>query len=228
MKCSMYLPLSLLFCLCSYIRTCFADNAPLQDICPTTTQIEKNIFINGFLCKNPNNVTASDFKTSRLNHSGDTDNFLRSSVDFVTAAEFPGLNTMGLSVARTDMAVDGMVQPHYHPRASEMFYVSRGVIIAGFIDTRGRLFQQHLKEGDVFVFPRGLLHFCLNAGFDLATAFSVLNSQNPGVMRLADAMFLTDSDVLQKLMKKMIGLSAMELGHMKNTTLMGLEENVSS
>ena len=43
--------------------------------------------------------------------------------------------------------------------------------------------------GDVFAVPRGLLHFCLNAGYGLATVQSVLNSQNPGVASISGAMF---------------------------------------
>ncbi|KAA8524464.1 hypothetical protein F0562_010887 [Nyssa sinensis] len=159
------------------------DPDNLQDACPTTTTFTpQTIHINGFPCKNPNNITAADFKTSRLNHPGDTDVFVRSSTTIVTAADFPGLNTLGLSVARTDIEVDGLVLPHSHPRASEMFFVSKGVVVAGFIDTKNQLFQKVLKEGDVFVFPRGLLHYCLNAGFENATVYSVLNSQNPGVV----------------------------------------------
>ncbi|KAF8408534.1 hypothetical protein HHK36_007690 [Tetracentron sinense] len=187
------------------------DSTSLQDTCPTATPFRQAVFINGFPCKNPANIIASDFKTSRLNHAGNTDNFRRSATSMVTAAEFPGLNTLGLSIARTDIAVDGLVFPHAHPRASEMFYVSRGVVIAGFIDTRNQLFQKTLREGDVVVFPRGLLHFSLNAGFDLATIFSVLNSQNPGTVSSVDAMFEpAGSDALLEslLRTRLLNLSA--------------------
>lgn len=80
----------------------------LQDICPTNAK-DQGIFINGFLCKNPANITASDFKSSLLNQGGDTDNLYHSSVNIITAAEFSGLNTLGLSASRTDLEEDGMV-----------------------------------------------------------------------------------------------------------------------
>ncbi|XP_058096189.1 germin-like protein 11-1 [Magnolia sinica] len=195
MKSSVSFIIFLLYSLSINIKTCLSDSGPLQDTCPTSPEVGKPIFINGFPCKNPATIIASDFKTSKLNHAGDIDNFLRSSMNVVTAADFPGLNTLGLSVARTDIAVDGMVPPHSHPRASEMFYVSRGIIIAGFIDSSNRLFQKILREGDVYMFPRGLLHFSVNGGYDLATAFSVLNSQNPGVVHIAGAMFMSDSNM---------------------------------
>ncbi|KAL3570053.1 hypothetical protein D5086_027302 [Populus alba] len=111
------------------------------------------------------------------------------------------LNTLGLSIARTDLEIDGLMMPHSHPRASEMFFVSTGVVIAGFIDTQNKLFQKTLQPGEVFVFPQGLLHFCVNNGFNSAVVFSVLNSQNPGMVNIADAMLESDDDTLNKLLK---------------------------
>lgn len=173
-----------IFLLCSLSAN--SDN--LQDTCPTDTS-SNTMFINGFPCKNPSNITTSDFKNLLLSQQGSTDTFLRSSVTIVTAAEFPGLNTLGLSTARTDLEIDGVVTPHTHPRASEMIFVAKGVVIAGFIDTKSDLFQSVLREGDVFVFPKGLLHYCLNGGFEDAIVYSVFNAQNPGVVDLANAMF---------------------------------------
>nr|DAD30352.1 TPA_asm: hypothetical protein HUJ06_009203 [Nelumbo nucifera] len=190
-----------LVCLCTSILTCLADSSsPLQDVCPSASlRQQQTIFMNGLPCKNPITIMASDFKNSNLNHPGDTDNFLRSSMNIITAADFPGLNTLGLSIARTDLDVDGMVLPHYHPRASEMLFVMEGVVVAGFIDTGNQLFQKMLSKGDVFVIPRGLLHFSLNAGYEIAAIVSVLNSQNPGVVSITEAMFgFSDLDGLQK------------------------------
>jgi quercetin dioxygenase-like cupin family protein len=211
----------ILFVICACIRISLGDYDNLRDTCPTSTLGKQTVFINGFTCKNPANVSASDFKTSNLNHVGDTDNFYRSSVTIVTAADFPGLNTLGLLIARTDIDVDGLVTVHSHPRASEMLYVSNGVITAGFIDTRNKLFLKDLGEGDVFVFPRGLLHFCFNIGYELATVFSVFNSQNPGVVRVADAMFEPHSDSVDKLVRRLIFHSGSKVNRMKNVTLAG-------
>ncbi|XP_008797080.2 germin-like protein 11-1 [Phoenix dactylifera] len=195
-----------------------ADSSPLRDTCPMDPQGERTLFMNGFLCKDPETIMPSDFKTSMLEKAGDTDNFVRSSMNVVTAAEFPGLNTLGLSVARTDLAMDGMVLPHSHPRASEMLYVLHGTVIAGFIDTENRPFQKILEEGDVFVIPRGLLHFCVNAGYGPVAIHSVLNSQNPGVASIAGAMFSSESHVSERLVARMLGLGAMELGRNRTDT----------
>ncbi|KAG9447349.1 hypothetical protein H6P81_013477 [Aristolochia fimbriata] len=211
------LSIVLLFGLCFYRRTCFADSDAVQDVCPTANPAEKNIFINGFFCKNPAAVSAADFKSSSLSHVGNTDNFLQSSVNLLTAADFAGLNTLGLSIARTDLAVGGMVPLHSHPRASEMLFVRSGIVIAGFVDTNGRLFQNNLRAGDVLIFPRGLLHYQLNGGFELATAFSVLNSQNPGGVKVADTMFSTDSEMIEKVMR-LVSLSESGVTEIRNGT----------
>lgn len=215
------LPLSTLLTACFVI--CYnlcqaADTDNLHDTCPTDTA-QETMFINGFPCKNPGSVSASDFKSSLLNDKGETDEISRSSTTLVTAAEYPGLNTLSLSVARTDLEVDGLVMPHAHPRASEMLFVSTGVVIAGFIDTNNVLFRKVLREGEVFVFPRGLLHYCLNNGFDDATVFSVLNSQNPGVVSIPGAIFASDdSESMKKLKHRLISLSRLDSERLENVT----------
>ncbi|KAK4845393.1 hypothetical protein QYF36_004448 [Acer negundo] len=148
------------------------------------------------------------FQDLQTENAGNTDNFLLSSVTLVTAFDFPGLNTLGLSVARTDIDKDGMVMPHSHPRASEILFVFEGVVIAGFIDTNSKVFLKLLKAGDVFVFPKGLLHFFFNSGFDSATVFSVLSSQNPGVVSISGDMFEPDFNIINKLVRKFISVSA--------------------
>ncbi|KAL6955341.1 hypothetical protein U1Q18_041936 [Sarracenia purpurea var. burkii] len=199
-----------------------ADVDALQDTCPASTPPKKSqtLFMNGFPCKNPATIAASDFKSSALNRAGDTDNFVRSSTAILTAADFPGLNTLGLAAARTDIDVDGLVMPHSHPRAAEMFFVSKGVVSVGFIDTGSQLFQTSLKEGGVFVFPRGLLHYCLNSGFEPAVAFSVLNSQNPGVVSISDAMFGSE-EMINALRRRLISVSGLETERVDNVTIFG-------
>ncbi|TYJ06089.1 hypothetical protein E1A91_A12G209300v1 [Gossypium mustelinum] len=175
--------------LCSTsISICLADNDNLQDACPTNTTVTRMVFINGFPCKNPSSISSADFMTSNLKHAGDTDNFLHSSVNIVTAADFPGLNTLGLSIARTDLDLDGMVMPHSHPRATELLFVRKGIVLAGFIDTNNTLFESLINEGDP------------------AIAFSVMNSQNPGVVSIGGAVFETDKLLIDKIIRRLISV----------------------
>ncbi|KAI3463512.1 hypothetical protein Pfo_020175 [Paulownia fortunei] len=203
------------------ILCCAGDVDNVYDVCPTDTAHQK-IFFNGLPCKDSSNIAASDFKSSLLNEAGDTDNFYSSSMTIATAAEFPGLNTLGLSAARTDIEADGLVMPHAHPRASEMIFVRTGVVVAGFVDSNNLVFQKRLEEGEVFLFPRGLLHFCFNAGFEHATIFSVLNSQNPGLASISGAMFMSNgSDAKEMLMEKLKSLSTRDLNGISSVELFG-------
>ncbi|KAL3655117.1 hypothetical protein CASFOL_000903 [Castilleja foliolosa] len=190
-----------LICYCSLTKLCLAgDGDNLFDMCPTGTT-HRTVFINGLPCKSPSDITASDFKSSLLSDRGDTDNLHGSSTTLATAADFPGLNTLGLSTARTDLDVDGAVLPHTHPRASEMIFIRAGSVVVGFVDSSNRMFQKRLREGDVFLFPRGLLHFVYNAGFEDAEIYSVLNSQNPGMASIAGGLFAGNgSNVVEEMM----------------------------
>lgn len=49
----------------------------------------------------------------------------------------------------------------------------------------------------------------MNYGFGLATTFSVLNSQNPGVVGITHAMFAPDSEVAEGLMARMLSFRDM-------------------
>ncbi|CAF2129611.1 hypothetical protein BRARA_C04288 [Brassica rapa] len=178
------LKLFFLILFCAIFLTVSSDSDNMQDTCPTAQGEESIFFINGYPCKNPTEINAQDFKSTKLTIAGDTDNYLQSNVTMLTASEFPGLNTLGLSVSRTDLERDGSVPLHSHPRSSELLFVVSGVVFAGFVDTNDKIFQTVLRKGDVFVFPRGLLHFCLSGGFERATALSFYNSQSPGVVNI--------------------------------------------
>ncbi|KAK7313980.1 hypothetical protein VNO77_39187 [Canavalia gladiata] len=199
----------LFFVALNNIQVCLGDCDNLQDSCPAVPPNKQTIFINGLQCKNPANVTAQDFRTTELSRAGSRDLF-GASIKIVTASEFIGLNTLGLSIGRTDIDGDGLVNFHYHPRATEMIFVTKGVLLAGFVDTKNQFFQNYLKVGDVFVFPKALFHFSLNVGFEEATFFSVFNSQNPGLVSLSPTTFDTTLESLDKLKRKLITLSASE------------------
>jgi oxalate decarboxylase/phosphoglucose isomerase-like protein (cupin superfamily) len=198
------------FNLLTKIQVSLADCDNLRDTCPSIPPNKQTIFINGLPCKNPANVTAQDFKTAELNNASSTDIF-GASVKLVTAAEFPGLNTLGLSIGRIDIDNDGLVNFHYHPRATEMIFVKKGVLLVGFIDTQNQVFQNVLKVGDVCVFPKGLFHYILNQGFEEAIVYSVYNSQNPGQVSIIPTTSDTTLESVEKLKKKIISLSASQV-----------------
>jgi len=162
------------------------------------------VFVNGKFCKDLKDSKAEDFFFSGLQNSGNTDNLVGSNVTTVNVEKIPGLNTLGISLARIDFAPYGENPPHTHPRGTEILVVIEGTLLVGFVTSNpeNRLFTKVLKKGDVFVFPIGLIHFQFNVGHTNAIAISGLCSQNAGVITIADAVFGSDPpinpDVLSK------------------------------
>ncbi|KAL7003054.1 hypothetical protein U1Q18_004212 [Sarracenia purpurea var. burkii] len=179
-----------------------SDPNPLQDFCVAAN--DSTVFVNGKLCNDPELATADDFFFSGLLTPRNTSNPLGSNVTAVNVVQIPGLNTLGISLARIDYAPYGLNPPHTHPRATEILVVLEGSLYVGFVTSNpdNRLLTKVLYPGDVFVFPVGLIHFQFNVGKTNAVAIAALSSQNPGVITIANAVFGSNpkisTDVLTK------------------------------
>ncbi|EHA8590042.1 putative germin-like protein 2-1 [Cocos nucifera] len=149
------------------------------------------LFVNGLACKNPKDVKADDFFFSSLDTPGNTADKVGSNVTLVNVEKIAGLNTLGISLARIDFGPYGLNPPHIHPWATEILIVLEGSLYVGFVtsNSNNRLFAKVINEGDVFVFPQGLIHFQFNYGTKNAVAIAALGSQNPGVITVANAVF---------------------------------------
>jgi quercetin dioxygenase-like cupin family protein len=156
--------------------------------------------LNGFPCKA--NITADDFFFAGLKNAGNTNNVAGSVVTAANVMSFPGVNTLGVSMARIDYAPGGQNPPHTHPRATEIIFVIEGTLEVGFITTANKLFTKTIVVGEVFVFPRGLVHFQQNRGYGPASVISAFNSQLQGTQAIATTLFAAappvPTDVLAK------------------------------
>lgn len=154
----------------------------------------------GYACKKPEKVTVDDFVFTGLGVSGSINNLIKAAVKPAFAAQFPGLNGLGLSLARLDLLVDGVVPMHTHPGGSEILFVTQGVITAGFVSSANGVYVKALNKGDTMVFPQGLLHFQINSGKNPATAIVSFSSANPGLQITDFALFGNDlpSDILEE------------------------------
>ncbi|GAV69743.1 Cupin_1 domain-containing protein [Cephalotus follicularis] len=169
-----------------------SDPSSLQDFCVGLNDTKDGVFVNGEFCKDPKLAKADDFFFTGLNKVGNTSNAEGSAVNLVNFQNLPGLNTLGISIARIDFAPNGGLNPpHTHPRASEILVVLEGTLFVGFVTSNpdNRLITKVLNVGDIFVFPVGLIHFQLNIGKTPAVSISGLSSQNPGVITIANAVF---------------------------------------
>ncbi|GAB4832815.1 hypothetical protein Ancab_006832 [Ancistrocladus abbreviatus] len=185
--------MGMLFAIASYVAYA-TDPTQLQDFCVGVNDPKNALFVNGLFCKNPMDAQPNDFLFKGLNIPRNTNNKLGSNVTLVSAANLPGLNTLGISMARIDFAPYGLNPPHTHPRGTEILTVIEGTLYVGFVTSNlpnggNRLFTKVLNQGDVFVFPQGLIHFQFNVGKTPAVAIVGLSSQNPGVITIANAVF---------------------------------------
>lgn len=184
------------------------DPDPLQDYCIADNKSPKSFFTNGVPCINPDNAEPSHFATSVLSKPGNTSNIFGFNVTLTNAVNLPGLNTLGLTLARVDIAIDGMVVPHSHPRASEVTICLEGQLNVGFVDTSKRLYTRTLRPGDSFVFPKGLVHYLYNGSPTArAVALSGLNSQNPGAQLTSTATFTSTPEIPDEVLKKAFQIS---------------------
>ncbi|PIN01271.1 hypothetical protein CDL12_26221 [Handroanthus impetiginosus] len=168
-------------------------------------------------CKNPRLVTPDDFIFSGI--KSPTRNF--SDMGFssipVNPTTFPGLNTLGMSFVRADLRSGGINPPHFHPRATETVYVLQGKVYSGFVDSTNRVFAKVIEQGDVMVFPRGLVNFQMNVGKSNATIFCCCNSQNPRMQKIPNVVI--GSGINDELLEKAFGLSTGEISKMKRRFL---------
>nr|KJB82321.1 hypothetical protein B456_013G190200 [Gossypium raimondii] len=173
------------------------DPSPLQDFCVAIKDINNGVFVNGKFWKDPKLAVAEDFFFSGLNRPGNTSNPVGSNVSMINVDQIPGLNTLGISLIRIDYAPYGVNPP-------PILLVVEGTLYVSFVTANpdNRLFTKILNPGDVFVFPFGLIHFQFNIGKTAAVTFAGLNSQNAGVITIANAVFGSNSpinpDVLAK------------------------------
>ncbi|CAK9175431.1 unnamed protein product [Ilex paraguariensis] len=170
-----------------------SDPSPLQDFCVADSK-----------SPDPKMVKSNDFSFDGLHLPGNTSNVVGSRVTPVFAAQVPGLNSLGISMARIDFAPWGINPPHIHPRASEILTVLEGSLQVGFVTSNpeNRLITKVLQKGDIFVFPVGLVHFQRNIGYSNAIAIAALSSQNPGVITIANAVFGSNPDIPNDLLAK--------------------------
>ncbi|XP_076887024.1 auxin-binding protein ABP19a-like [Bidens hawaiensis] len=178
----------ILFILCSLFT--FSAHAAVQDFCVADLKGLQNP--SGYFCKPVATVTVDDFVSTGLRYAGNTSNIIKAAVTPAFAEQLPGVNGLGISIARLDIQPGGVVPMHTHPGGSELLLVTQGFIQAGFISSGNKVYVKTLKKGDLMVFPQGLLHFQVNAGGVTAVAFASFSSAEPGLQILDFALFAND------------------------------------
>lgn len=172
--------------------------------------------VNGFVCKDSANVTADEFFFGGLASPGVINNSVGSIVTLANVDKIPGLNTLGVSLARIDYAPGGLNPPHIHPRATEIVFVLEGQLDVGFITTANKLFSKTIKKGDIFVFPKALVHFQKNNGDTAASVIAAFNSQLPGTQSIAVTLFTATPAVPDNVLTKAFQIGTKEVEKIKS------------
>ncbi|KAJ0980546.1 hypothetical protein J5N97_008801 [Dioscorea zingiberensis] len=118
--------------------------------------------------------------------------------------EFAALKGQSVSFAALQYAPGGINPVHIHPRSAELLIVLVGKLKVGFVDSNNNLFTKILKPGDVFLFPKGLVHFQYNKDSNNhAVAVSAFGSSNAGTISLPNTLFSSgiNTDFLAKSFK---------------------------
>uniref|UniRef100_A0A0E0M4Q4 Germin-like protein n=1 Tax=Oryza punctata TaxID=4537 RepID=A0A0E0M4Q4_ORYPU len=147
---------------------------------------------------NPMNITGDFFtftgfrKVFNTSSPPEANNF---TVTKATMAEFPALNGQSVSYATLVFPPSSVNPPHTHPRSAELLLVVDGALSVGFVDTTNKLYTQDLAAGDMFVFPKGTVHFQFNKGTPQpAMALSAFGSAAAGLVSIPVNVFGTDID----------------------------------
>ncbi|KAM7269148.1 hypothetical protein ACFE04_024645 [Oxalis oulophora] len=190
-----------------------ADPPTIQDFCIPPDSHSNAKLVKGQYCKDPSKVTSDDFYSTRLRSGGDTSNKLGTAITPIFIDEFPALNGNGLAMSRVDYQKGGVNPPHLHPRASELFTVIEGTLLAGFVTTNpnNTYYTKILNKGDTFVFPVGLIHFQMNIGKSNAMAIAAFSSQNPGVVSVGNAIFDSHPPISPDVLAKSLLTSEVEI-----------------
>ncbi|EXB57567.1 hypothetical protein L484_022674 [Morus notabilis] len=191
-----------------------ADPDLLQDVC--VADLNSEVRVNGYACKSSANISADDFFSTILGKPGATNNTFGSLVTGANVQKIPGLNTLGVSLSRIDYAPGGLNPPHTHPRATEIVFVLYGELDVGFITTANVLVSKTIKKGEIFAFPKGLVHFQKNNGKDPAAVISAFNSQLPGTQSISTTLFGASPPVPDNVLTKAFQIGTKEVQKIKS------------
>ncbi|ERN02090.1 hypothetical protein AMTRI_Chr02g265870 [Amborella trichopoda] len=190
-----------------------SDPDMLQDLC--IADLKSAVKVNGFVCKDSAKPNAADFFFAGLKNPGLTNNTQGSLVTPANVNQIPGLNTLGVSMARIDYAPGGQNPPHTHPRATEIVFVLQGALDVGFITSTEVFVSKTITKGEIFVFPRGLVHFQRNNGEVPAAVIAAFNSQFPGTVSIALNLFTAMPPVPDDVLAKAFQVGTKEVEKIK-------------
>jgi len=138
---------------------------------------------------NKSTLTGDYFTSQTLRNGTGLAKPAKYAIKRVNSEVFPALTGLGVSTALLEYRPGGINTLHTHPRGTEVLTLAQGKLHVGLVDSSNKLYTQVLLPGDVFVFPKGLVHYQINLGKHTAIAYAAFSSSNPGTISLPGNIF---------------------------------------
>ncbi|KAM5554394.1 putative germin-like protein 9-2 [Rosa sericea] len=104
--------------------------------------------------------------------------------------EFPALKGQSVSYTMLQFPPNSLFPPHTRLDSAGLMFVLTGSLEVGLIDTKNVLYTKKLQAGDMFVFPKGLIHYQYNADPNLpATAIAAFGSASARTVAVPASIF---------------------------------------
>nr|GEU95501.1 peroxidase 60-like [Tanacetum cinerariifolium] len=146
----------------------------------------------------PPNVTEVDgkfFTCTKIRGFFDESNSTDTKSMLASMTQFPALNGQSVSLSLLRLAPGGVSAPHTRPHATGLFFVLGGTFEVGFVDTTNKHYTQTLQTGDMFIFPKGLVHYQYNSDMkNPAVAVAAFGSASAPTVLIPTTLFDTDID----------------------------------
>ncbi|OIW09553.1 hypothetical protein TanjilG_28152 [Lupinus angustifolius] len=188
--------MTLLFFLFGFLLSTTISNVAAKDFC--IADLKGGLTPGGYPCKSLQSVTVDDFVFS--NFTVGTPNQLKMSFTPAFVEQLSALNGLGFSLARVELEEGGVVPIHTHVDATEVTIPTGGNFTIGFISSDNVVYMKTISEGNIFVIPKGLLHFGLNVGKGKHSAIYVFSSEHRSLQVVDLALFGSnlDSNIVAK------------------------------
>ena len=104
--------------------------------------------------------------------------------------EFPALKGQSVSYAMLRFPPNTIFPPHTRLDSAGLMLVLTGSLEVGLIDSKNVLYTKKLQAGDMFVFPKGLIHYQYNTDSNLpATAIAAFGSASARSVAVPASIF---------------------------------------
>ncbi|CAL0313018.1 unnamed protein product [Lupinus luteus] len=182
--------MTLIFLLFAFLLSTTISHVNARDFC--VADLKGALTSAGYPCKSLESIKLEDFVFS--NFTVGTPNQLKMAFTPAFVEQLPALNGLGFGMARVELEEGGVVPIHTHVDATEVIIPTGGSFTIGFISSDNKVYMKTISEGNIFVIPKGLLHFGLNAGKGKHSAVYVFSSEHRSLQVVDLALFGSDLD----------------------------------